>query len=92
MYLLIAYDIKSNKKRNKVATLLESYGYRVNYSVFELNITKQQLKKITTEIEKIIDKQDSVRVYSFNADTVAKSYDLNPKRPNPFDAGANYVN
>jgi len=38
MKLLLTYDISNTKSRTKVATLLEGYGYRVNFSVFDREI------------------------------------------------------
>jgi CRISPR-associated protein Cas1 len=44
MYLLVTYDIVSDKRRRKVDKLLSEYGFRVNYSVFELEIGKTIVK------------------------------------------------
>jgi len=38
MIVVIAYDIKSNKRRKKIEKLLKDHGQRINYSVFECNI------------------------------------------------------
>lgn len=92
MKLLLTYDITNTKNRTKVATLLEGYGYRVNYSVFELDIKKDKLDELLKSIQELCDKSDSVRVYAFSTDTIEKSYDLNPKRPNPFEKKSSYVN
>ena len=35
MFILVTYDIKDDKKRNKVCNILKDYGNRVQYSVFE---------------------------------------------------------
>lgn len=64
MFVLISYDIQDDKKRTKVSKLLENYGTRVQYSVFECLINKEQLKKIKEETKKIIDlNTDSIRFY-----------------------------
>ena len=34
-FVVIAYDIVDDKHRTKISKLLEGYGERVNYSVFE---------------------------------------------------------
>ena len=91
MKVVIAYDITDTKKRNKVATLLESFGYRVNYSVFELDIKSYQLDKIIKELKEYMESSDSIRIYAFNADTIAKSFELNKKLGNPFEAVSSYV-
>jgi len=92
MKLLLTYDISNTKNRTKVATLLEGYGYRVNFSVFELDIKKHKLDELLKNIEEFCDKDDSVRLYAFSVDTIDKSYDLNPKRPKPFEKRSSYVN
>ncbi|MDP2090941.1 MAG: CRISPR-associated endonuclease Cas2 [Candidatus Gracilibacteria bacterium] len=51
MYLAITYDISNNKARSKIVKILTSYGFRVQKSVFEVEITKgqyQTLKKSLT--------------------------------------------
>ncbi len=92
MKILLTYDITHSKSRTKIATLLEGYGYRVNFSVFELDIKKHKLDELLESIWEICDKEDSVRVYGFSADTIEKSYDLNQKRPMPFEKRSGYVN
>ena len=91
MKYLLTYDISNTKHRTKISTLLEGYGYRVNYSVFELDIKKYKLKILLGELRSLCAKNDSVRVYAFSVDTIANSYDLNPKRPYPFQKKSAYV-
>ena len=91
MKVVITYDISDTKKRNKVATILESFGYRVNYSVFELDIKLHKLNKLVQKLKNYMDSRDSVRVYFFSADTIAKSFELNDKLGNPFEMVNSYV-
>ncbi|MCM8771962.1 MAG: CRISPR-associated endonuclease Cas2 [Candidatus Omnitrophica bacterium] len=64
MFVVISYDIQDDKKRHKVSQILENYGTRVQYSVFECLINDEQLKKIKEKIKEIIDKEnDSIRFY-----------------------------
>ena len=42
--VVVAYDIVSDKRRNKMVKFLEQYGKRINYSVFECLVLKSQLK------------------------------------------------
>jgi len=91
MKVVITYDIADTKKRNKVSTLLESFGYRVNYSVFELDIKSYELNKLVKELKEYIGRSDSVRIYFFSTDTIAKSFELNDKLNNPFEMVGSYV-
>ncbi|MDD7389509.1 MAG: CRISPR-associated endonuclease Cas2 [Lachnospiraceae bacterium] len=43
MYV-VSYDITEDKRRNKIAKLLEGYGRRVQYSVFECRINEKKMK------------------------------------------------
>jgi len=64
MFVVISYDIEDDKKRYKVSQVLENYGTRVQYSVFECIINEQQLKEIKEKTKNIVDKEkDSIRIY-----------------------------
>ncbi len=65
MLAMICYDIADNRRRNKVARLLEGWGERVQESVFECHITALQQLRIMSEIAILIDaEQDKVRYYA----------------------------
>ncbi|GHT62510.1 hypothetical protein AGMMS50239_16040 [Bacteroidia bacterium] len=71
---VIAYDIEDDKTRNKVAKLLEKYGARVNYSVFECMFTSVQLQKTKESIAKLVDRRtDSVVFYPICVDCYSKT-------------------
>ena len=89
MFYIITYDIANDKRRKKLSDLLEGYGVRVNYSVFEWELTKTNLKKIlqTIEDEDLLDKKiDSLRFYHIHKDSIAKSFEI-CKKPQPFEEG-----
>ena len=90
MYLLITYDIEETRKRNKVAALLEGYGQRVNYSVFELDIAKSRLNPLLEKLKSLSGPRDSIRVYRFSRETINKSFEL-LERPEPFEKESGYV-
>jgi len=79
MHYLITYDIQNDKKRKKLSDLLETYGYRVNYSVFECELNKTKLKKLLNKIEQneyMDKKSDSVRFYHICKNCIPKSFEL----------------
>ncbi|MGY2945409.1 CRISPR-associated endonuclease Cas2 [Thermostichus sp. MS-CIW-34] len=43
---VITYDIPDNKRRKKVSDLLEGYGRRVQYSVFECRLEQHQYQDL----------------------------------------------
>ena len=63
MIYLFAYDIASDRVRNRVSNLLEDYGVRVQKSVFELRVTKPRSRTLARRIGRLIDQGDSLRVY-----------------------------
>lgn len=78
---LIIYDIHKNKIRRKVVKLLEMYGIRVQYSSFECCLSHSSKKRLKGELSKIIDTDDSVRMYRMpertervNGEDVVNSY------------------
>ena len=73
-FTVICYDVSEDKRRNKVAALLEFYGTRRNKSVFECMITEAQLKKIRAELPKLIDvATDTILIYRICLDCYVKS-------------------
>jgi len=77
MNYAVAYDIADNKVRKKVSELLEEYGVRVNYSVFEIKINKRNLKKLLSKILELIDKKDdSIRFYHICKNCEMKSFEV----------------
>lgn len=64
LYILVIYDIVSNKRRVAFAKKMNGYGFRVQKSAFEAMISDQLYRKLLAEIPKCIDKAtDTVRVY-----------------------------
>jgi len=64
MKLTICYDIISDKTRQKIVKILSGYGYRVQKSVFEAILSKDDFLEMKSKIDKVINKkEDSVRYY-----------------------------
>lgn len=64
MFVIISYDIVEDKRRNKISKMLENYGTRVQFSVFECLIDALQLKTIKEFAESILETSaDSMRYY-----------------------------
>jgi len=91
MYILITYDIVSNKRRRKIDKLLSEYGFRVNYSVFELEIDSKSYKKLLERFHTLLQERDSIRIYRHTKETIEKSVELNPKLSHPFSKEESYV-
>lgn len=73
MFTIISYDIVQDRRRTKVMKLLKGYGTRVQYSVFECDVTTPQLNTLVAEIRGLIDQHtDSVRCYLLDAAAVQR--------------------
>jgi CRISPR-associated protein Cas2 len=81
-FIVIAYDISSDKRRKKVHDLLKDYGMSINLSVFECFVSEANLKKIKLQINKLISKKDIVVYYYICLECYSKSERINFKYPN----------
>ena len=93
MKYVVTYDITNDKHRTKLSDLLGTYGNRVNYSVFEIELSEARREKLLYEIElkKLINKKyDSLRFYHLCENCVPKSFDVG-NREDPFEEQVLYV-
>ena len=68
--LVVSYDISNDKLRTRLAKFLSKFGYRLQYSVFQIRNSERMLNNITLEIEGRFAKQftpsDSVIIFVFS--------------------------
>lgn len=58
---LVAYDIADDKRRNKIAHRLMSYGQRIQYSVFVVDVKPARLVRLRAKLQELlVSAQDSV--------------------------------
>jgi len=62
MYVILAYDIKDDKIRDKVRELLRKYLNHVQKSVFEGYIDKKVLDHIVFEVLRMINTDDRILI------------------------------
>ncbi len=60
---LIIYDIRDEKRLSKVAKAMESYGTRVQKSVFEMIANPDIIQELRRKIGNIIDETEDFVVY-----------------------------
>jgi len=64
-FFLLTYDIPADRRRAKIARLMEAVGERVQFSVFEAYLTPAELEKLLGRVRKVLDLQeDSLRIYA----------------------------
>ena len=67
---IVAYDIPSNRRRKKVSDILEGYGKRVQYSVFELVLAKSKYDEMRRRLSRYVNFEDSLRFYPISQHTL----------------------
>lgn len=70
---VIAYDIPCDQRRKKISDLLEGYGQRVQYSVFECQLTQVKFKELCQRLNKVVKlAEDSLRFYPLSRHTLGQ--------------------
>lgn len=65
---LVTYDIPDDRRRTKMANLLQDYGQRVQYSVFEVWLNDATQRELLARLKAIlVEEDDSVRLYALCA-------------------------
>jgi CRISPR-associated protein Cas2 len=65
MFYVVSYDISDTPRRTKIANILEDFGDRVQYSVFECLLEPNLLEEMVGRLGKVVKAdEDSVRVYA----------------------------
>ncbi len=63
-FWVVCYDVTDDKRRGRVLKTLEGFGRRVQYSVFECELTDTRLEQLTRRLLLTIDPdEDTVRMY-----------------------------
>ena len=83
-FYLLAYDITNDKRRSKIARLMESLGERVQGSVFEAWLNAVELEKLVKKAMKVMnEREDSLRVYTVCATCRPRLKVYGQGRPTP---------
>jgi len=59
-WYLIAYDIRDNKRLNRVAKQLKGYGNRIQYSIFRCKLTEREIERLQWELKLITEPEDDI--------------------------------
>lgn len=61
---VVAYDIPDDKRRTKIAATLETFGERLQYSVFLVSARPAKLVRLRDALGRIVEtKEDSIAVF-----------------------------
>lgn len=73
LFYVVVYDIPDDKRRKKVSDLLEGYGQRVQYSVFECVLTQAKYDELRQRLKKRVKlSEDNVRFYPLSKHTLGQ--------------------
>jgi len=61
---VLCYDVSSDRRRRKIARVLEERASRVQLSVFEARLNANALSRLVARVEKHLQAGDSLRVYT----------------------------
>jgi len=64
--VVVLYDITDDKNRRRVSKLLESYGYRIQYSCFYCDLEDKVYKTMVHDIENHIKRHQSDNIMIIN--------------------------
>lgn len=88
MLTIFCYDVSENKRRRKVAKVLEGNATRVQYSVFETRMSRRQADNVGQQVAAHLGDGDSLRIYSVgrNGERRSRVYGDGP----PFESNEGY--
>jgi CRISPR-associated protein Cas2 len=68
--LIVSYDISDDKLRTRFSKYLEKFGYRLQYSVFQLkqspSLTKNIISEINGDFKKHFTQADSIIIFDLS--------------------------
>lgn len=53
--VIVCFDISDDGRRSRVVKTLETYGHRLQYSVFELRVSEKALVRIEADLDSEMD-------------------------------------
>lgn len=73
MLMVFSYDVADDKRRRRVARVLEDAAVRVQKSVFEARMGERAADRLAARIAEHLGPGDSLRVYAVGAHGMARS-------------------
>lgn len=73
MFIVVSYDIRSDRRRTKVMKTLKDYGRHVQYSVFECELKPNKYRQLRDKLKRLVnEKEDNVRFYQINQEDLKR--------------------
>lgn len=87
-FVVVAYDIADDKRRDRVAKILEGFGERVQYSVFECRLDRVQYLRLRHALEDVILAEEDVVSFYFLCEADVRRIERIGRGPPRFEEGA----
>ena len=71
---LATYDIGDNRRRRRVARVLQEYGQRIQWSVFEVDLEPQEVAELRSRLGPVLGKKDAFEIIPIDATGNRKRY------------------
>ncbi|MBW4490231.1 MAG: CRISPR-associated endonuclease Cas2 [Trichocoleus desertorum ATA4-8-CV12] len=82
MLVLVVYDVPDDRRRVKLATFLEGYGRRVQYSVFECFLNLDEMRQLHEKVRRRVKStEDNVRFYWISEEAVSRVLTIGSSPP-----------
>jgi CRISPR-associated protein Cas2 len=81
MLVVVVYDVPDDRRRLRLSKLLEGYGRRVQFSVFECFLSLEEMGKLYGRVAKRVEAEDNVRFYWISKDAVGRVLTLGSEPP-----------
>ncbi len=65
MRIVISYDIQNDTRRTKIHDLLKNYGQRIQYSVFQCDLSRKEYKELRQRLEPLIDVEETDSIWLY---------------------------
>ncbi len=73
MYVVVAYDVVDNRRRNRIFKVLKNYGRHVQFSLFECDLRSEDFRQLRLRLGRLIDlDEDSLRFYFLDRVAVSR--------------------
>lgn len=84
-YVVIAYDVPEDRRRNRICKMLKNHGRHVQYSVFECELRRRDYLRLRERLATLINPaEDNIRFYFLDQGAVARIEQVGkPRMPLP---------
>lgn len=81
MIFVVSYDVPNDRRRLRIMKIVQDFGRRVQYSVFECDLSTPQLMRLQERLAEVVDPAlDDVRFYPLCESCIGKAQRMGRRR------------